>query len=302
MDTNKNDLQLKSYYAHAYLSLKDKDYDKAIRGFKYSIKNKVEVEKAVVGLICSYSCLGKYNRALVIFEKYEHFLVLNSSYRHMLIHDLSFLLLEDMSALKKQRDGYLSSFLFGRTMKKTFEEYNQDSSNILAIIFISYWYFITGRRPNDSNKILHTCLIFPTLDKEFRWKLLRRLAITDKELLNNSKIASTFKSIPKSIDSPEYIDQLILSTIYSKDLLKAQQRIIQSNELNHEFSNEVMWNYIKLTSENNEIDEQAVFFAKTLLHIGWMDSYVATVIRYGYDNKTPHSVKKDIEKLELFGL
>ncbi len=302
MSKNSTISELQSHYAFSYLSLKDGDYKRAIRGFNYSLKNNVEVEKSVIGLICAYSCSGKYQKAITIFEKHEHLLILNKSYRHMLIHDLSFLLYNDQTALHKLRDGYFSSFFLGLSMKRTLEEYELDKANVLAIIFLSYWYFVTGRRPNGANEILKTCLFFPTLDKDFRWKLLRRMAITNKELLNDTQIASKFSSIPKSIDSPEYVNQLILSSLFSKDLLSAQERIVQGKELDQSFSNEVMWNYIKLTVDLNAIDETTVFFARALLNSGWIDSYVSTSISFGYKNKSPYSTKKDIEKLQMFGL
>ncbi|MCK5811650.1 MAG: hypothetical protein KAG94_02010 [Clostridiales bacterium] len=302
MSDNRTINKLQSHYAFSYLSLKDGDYKQAIRGFNYSLKNNIEVEKSVIGLICAYSCLGKYQKAIVIFENHKHLLILNKSYRHILIHDLSFLLFKDQSALHKLRDGYFSSFLLGLSMKRTLDKYELDKSNVLAIIFLSYWYIVTGRRPDSADKILKTCLFFPTLDKDFRWKLLRRMSITNKELLNDTQIASKFSSIPKSIDSPEYVNQLILSSLFSKDLLSAQERIIQGKDLDQTFSNEVMWNYVKTTVELDAIDETTIFFARALLNIGWIDSYVSTAISFGYKSKSPYSAKKDIEKLQLFGL
>ncbi|MBN2853092.1 MAG: hypothetical protein JXQ23_10200 [Clostridia bacterium] len=299
-DSNKL-LQLKSHYAYSYLALKDRDYYSAIRGFRYSIKNSMEVEKSVIGMICAYSCLGKYIKAMAVFNQYEHLLILNKSFRHLLIHDLSFLLVNDSTSLKKLRDGYLSSMRLGKSMKKTNDFYEGNNANVLSIILLAYWYFMTGRRPKGDTDVFISCLHFPTLDKDFRWKLLRRLSITNKELLEDSMIASKFKSLPKTIDSPDYINQLILSSIYTRDLLQAQERITESKELDHTFSSEVMWNYIRLAVENSEIDETAVFFAKTLLHDGWIDSYVSQTIKYGFENKSAYSAEKDIERLQLFG-
>jgi len=301
MSNSKLTEKLKSYYAYAYLALKDKDYINAIRGFKFLIKNKIEVEKSVIGLICAYSCLGKYSKALEVFARNHHLLVLNKNFRHMLIHDLSFLLVNDTTALKKRRDSYFSSFFLGRSIKNTMDDYNNNNTNILAMILLSYWYFITGRRPNGANTILATCLHFPTLDKDFRWKLLRRLSITNNNLLSDTLIASKFQSIPKNIDSPDYLNQLILSSLYSNNLIQAQERITNAKALEHLFSNEVMWNYIRLSIDKNGIDETCVFFAQTLLQDGWIDSYVAKAIKYGITHNFSYSVENDLSKLQLLG-
>jgi len=290
------------YYAYSYLALNEKSYKSAISGFNYTIRKNIEVEKSAIGLICAYACIGNYKKALKIYDSFKEKIIFNTRLRHQLVKDLSYFLCRDTSAMKLQRQRYFSSIFLGRTMLRTHELYVEDSSNILTIIFMSYWHIFTGHVFEDMKTIADICIYFRTLDDTFRWKLLNRLAVEETELWDDETLAGMFNEIPEEVSSNDYINTLILSTIYSGNLEKARDNIEIYRNKGYVFTNEVMWNFIRLSVEEDEIDDLTVNFAKHLISEGWADSIIAEVIRYGYVNRSRYSVKKELNRLSYLNL
>ncbi len=294
--------EMLGYYAYSYLALSEKSYRSAISGFSYTIRKKIEVEKSAIGLICAYACLGNYRKALRTYEHFKETIIFNTRLRHQLVKDLSYFLCLDTSAMKLQRQNYLSSVFLNRTMEKTRNAYSEDPSNIVAIIFMSYWHIYTGHVFDGMKAITNSCLYFRTLDDSFRWKLLNRVAIEDKELWEDETLAGMFTEIPEEISSNEYINTLILSMMYSGDLEKARDNIEIYRNKGYVFTNDVMWNFVRMSVEEDEIDDLSVNFAKHLISEGWADSLIAEVIRYGYANRSRYSVKKELNRLSFLNL
>lgn len=299
-EQNKNDML--GYYAYSYLALSEKSYRSAISGFNYTIRKNVEVEKSAIGLICAYSCMGNYKKALKTYNMFKESIIFNNRLRHQLVKDLSYFLSQDTSALKLQSRNYFSSVMLNRAMIRTHEIYTEDASNIPAIIFMSYWHIFTGHVNDDIKGITDVCLFFRTLDDTFRWKLLNRVAVEETELWEDDTLAGMFNEIPEEVSSNEYINTLILSTIYSGDLEKSRDEIEIYRNKGYLFTNEVMWNFIRLSVEEDEIDDLTVNFAKHLISEGWADNIIAEVIRYGYANRSRYSVKKELNRLSYLNL
>ncbi|MFO7611781.1 MAG: hypothetical protein R6W99_04755 [Clostridia bacterium] len=294
--------EMLGYYAYSYLSLGQKNYRKAISGFNFTLSRNIEPEKSAIGLICAYSCLGNYMKALKVYDRYKDSIIFNTKFRHQLVKDMSYFLAMDTFALRLQRKGYFSSITLGRSMNRTHAAYMADTSNIAAIILISYWYIFTGHEFNDIKKITDACLYLPTLDDTFRWKLLNRAAIDDSSLLQDESLAALFTMIPGEVASNEYINTIILSMLYGGDLEKARNNIEIYRLKGLIFTNELMWNFIRLSVEEDEIDDLSINFAKHLISEGWADSLIAAVIRFGYANRSRYSVKKELNKLTYFNL
>lgn len=294
--------EMLGYYAYAYLALSEKNYRSAISGFNYTLRKNIEVEKSAIGLVCAYACIGNYKKALKTYESFKETIIFNARLRHQLVKDLSYFLCRDTSSLKFQRHNYFSSVVFGRTMQKTYDEYLKDTSNIPAIILMSYWHIFTGHVFENMKAITDVCIYFRTLDDTFRWKLLNRVAIEDKELWADETLAGMFSTIPEEVSSNEYVNTLILSTIYSGNLEKSRDNIEIYRNKGYVFTNDVMWNFIRLSVEEDEIDDLTVNFAKHLISEGWADSVIAEVIRYGYANRSRYSVKKELNHLSFLNL
>lgn len=294
--------EMLGYYAYSYLALSERSYRSAISGFNYTIRKNIEVEKSAIGLICAYACTGNYKKALKIYSSFRETIVFNSRLRHQLVRDLSYFLGNDTSSLKLQHQNYLSSVFFNRTMQKTYDEYVKDPSNIPAIIFMSYWHIFTGHVFDNMKTITDVCLFFRTLDDSFRWKLLNRVAVEDNSLWEDETLAGLFTDIPEEITSNDYINTLILSTIYSGNLEKSRDSIEIYRNKGYIFTNNVMWNFIKLSVEEDEIDDLTVNFAKHLISEGWADPIIAQVIRYAYANRSRYSVKKELNRLSFLNL
>jgi len=290
------------YYAYSYLALSEKNYRSAISGFNYTIRKNIEVEKSAIGLICAYACMGNYRKAIKTYDSFKETIISNTRLRHQLVKDLSYFLCLDTSAMKLQRQNYFAAIILNRTMQRTHAAYAEDSSNIPAIIFMSYWYIFTGHIYDDIKAITDICVYFRTLDDTFRWKLLNRVAVEEKELWEDETLAGMFNGIPEEISSNEYINTLILSTLYSGDLEKARDNIEIYRNKGYVFTNDVMWNFIRLSIEEDEIDDLSVNFAKHLISEGWADSLIAEVIRYGYANRSRYSVKKELNRLAYLNL
>lgn len=294
--------EMLGYYAYSYHALSEKNYRSAINGFTYTIRKKIEVEKSAIGLICAYACLGSYRKAIRTYDKFKDSIIFNTRLRHQLVKDLSYFLCLDTSAMKVQRKNYLSSVVLNRAMQKVHSVYMEDSSNIVAIIFMSYWHIFAGHVFDGMKNITESCLYFRTLDDVFRWKLLSRVAVENKELLEDETLAGMFTGIPEEISSNEYINTLILSMMYNGTLEKARDNIEIYRNKGYVFTNELMWNFVRMSVEEDEIDDLAVNFAKHLISEGWADSMIAEVIRYGYANRSRYSVKKELNRLAFLNL
>lgn len=290
------------YYAYSYLALSDENYRSAINGFNYTLRNKIEIDKSAIGLICAYACTGRYRKALKIYSSCKDAIIFNSRLRHQLVRDLSYFLAKDTSALKFKRRNYFSSVALSFHMNRTYEIYEADNSNIPAIILMSYWHINTGHIFENQEKFLNMCVYFRTLDNVFRWKLLSRIAVNNKDLWEDESLAAMFTEIPEEVTSSEYINTLILSILYNKDLEKSRNNIEIYRNKGHIFTNDVMWNFICLSVEEDEIDDLTVNFAKHLISEGWVDSIIAEVIRFGYANRSRYSVAKELKKLAFFNL
>jgi pentatricopeptide repeat protein len=299
---NSNMENLKGYYAYSYLTLSDGNYRNAVNGFKYTLKNGIEPEKSAIGLICAYSCLGNYNKALSLYNEYRDMLIFNMAIRHKLVTDLSYFLSKDQTALNLKRRNYLSSIRLNFIMNKICENHPADSANIVSIVFLSFWLAYAGYMCDSTAEAARNCLYMRTLDDGFRWKLLGRLSIEDKELLLDDDLAALFSDIPIEIASTDYINTLILSQLFKGNLENARNKIELYRNKGQIFTNELMWNFVKLSVEEDEVDDLTVNFAKHLIGEGWNDSYLAEVIRFGYANRTRYSVKKEINTLEYFDL
>ncbi len=300
--TDQSNNEMLGYYAYSYLALSEKNYRSAINGFNYTVRKNIEVEKSAIGLICAYACMGNYRKALKTYSSFKETIILNTQLRHRLVKDLSYFLCRDTSTLKLKKQNYFASIFLNRIMAKTHETYIEDSSNIPAIIFMSFWHIFTGRVFGDMKNITDICLYFRTLDDTFRWKLLNRVAIEDKELLDDDTLAGMFSGIPEEISSNEYINTLILSKLYKNELENARDSIEIYRNKGYLFTNDVMWNFIRLSVEEDEIDDLTVNFAKHLISEGWADSVIAEVVRYGYANRSRYSVKKEMNRLAYLNL
>jgi hypothetical protein len=294
--------EMLGYYAYSYLSLNEKNYKGAVSGFNYTLRKNIEVEKSAIGLVCAHSCLGHYKKALRVYDSYKESIIFNARLRHQLVKDLSYFLCRDTSAMKLQRQNYFSSIMLNRAMQKTHSIYVDDPSNIVAIILLSYWHIFTGHVFEDMKAIADVCVFFRTLDDAFRWKLLNRVAIENTDLWEDETLAGMFTEIPEEVSNNEYINTLILSMMYSSDLEKARDNIEIYRNKGYVFTNEVMWNFIRLSVEEDEIDDLSVNFAKHLISDGWADSYIAEVIRFGYANRSRYSVKKELNRLAYLNL
>ena len=298
---NNNDNN-QGYYAYSYLTLSDGHYRNAITGFKYTLKNHIEPEKSAIGLICAYGCMGNYNKAMALYDEFKERLVFTRALRHKLIRDLSYFLSRDISSLKLKRKNYFSSIRFNYIMNRICEKHPEDPSNIVSVILLSYWLAYTGFSCDSTPDAARTCLYMNSLDDGFRWKLLGRVSIEDKELLADDDLAALFSDIPEELTSTDYVNTLILSQLYKGNLEAGRNKIELYRNKGHIFTNEVMWNFVKLSVEEDEIDDLTVNFAKHLIAEGWADSYLAEVIRFGYANRTRYSVRKEINTLEYFDL
>ncbi len=299
---NKTTEEILGYYAYSCLALDEGRYSDAIDGFRYTIKRNTEVAKSAVGLICAYACSGKYNKALKTYSSYHESILFNTRLRHLLVRDLSYYLARDLSVLQKKRKNYFSSVLLNRSMEKTHSTYVENRLHIPAIILISYWHMYTGRFFENFEEIADTCLRMKTLDDSFRWRLLNRMALEDNSLWDDFSIASLFTGIPEEAYSSSYVNTLLLAIMFENDLEKARNNIDMLRSRGHIFTNEVMWNFIRLSVDEKEIDDLAVNFAKHLVLEGWADPYVSEVIHFGYANRSRYSVKKELDRLEFLGI
>ncbi|MFA5341094.1 MAG: hypothetical protein WC332_04870 [Clostridia bacterium] len=292
---------LKLYYSNSMMSLKEGDYEDAIKGFLYLINHGIEPQKSVLGIITAYSCLTRYSLAMRTYEKYKEYFTDNTSYRNMFIEMMTSLLMKETSYLKKNARGYFTGILMAKRMKDVHEAYLSDSNNLLAAILICFWYAVLGKRPHDTELMMKDFLHNGYIDDEFRWKLLEKLAITDKELMEDITIAGLFKRIPRYLDH-SYINLLLFSSLSGNDLSSAREKIEVQRMNGVELSDDVMWNYIDLCVENNDIDDLAVNFAKRLFAKGWIDPAVAKVFGYAKNHLNIYNVNNEMNALELFGI
>lgn len=300
--TKKPEPDLKGYYAYAYLALTDSHYRSAVNGFRYTLKNDIEPEKSIIGLICSYCCLGSYKKAMAVYRQYSESLVFDRTARHKLVNDLTYFLDRDVSALNLRRRNYLASIRLNYVMKRICEKHESDASNLVSLILLSYWLAYAGYSCSSTGEASMTCLYMKTLDDRFRWKLLSRMSVENKELLADDELAGLFTDIPEEMTSADYINTLIISKLYNGELESARNHIEIYREKGHVFTNELLWNFIKLSVDEDETDDLTVNFAKHLISEGWLDSYVAEVIRYGYANRTRYSVRRELNTLKLMNL
>ena len=294
--------QMKGYYAYSYLTLQDGNYRNAVNGFKYTLKNNIEPLKSAIGLVCAYCCMGNYRKALAVFDAHRDSLVFDKGLRHKLIRDLSYFLSRDVSALKLKRRNYFSSIRLNITMGRICEKHSEDPSGIVSVILLSYWLSYAGYTSDTTDDAAMQCLYMKTLDDRFRWKLLSRLSVENKELLLDDDLASLFSDIPEEVSSTDYINTLLLSIMYKGNLETARNNIEILRNKGQVFTNEVLWNFIKLSVEQGETDDLTVNFAKHLISEGWMDPYVAEAIRFGYANRTRYSVRNELRNLEYMNL
>ena len=188
-----------------------------------------------------------------------------------------------------------------KRMKLVHEAYLMDKNNLLTKILICYWYAVLGKRPHDTEQMMKDFLHNEFLDDEFRWKLLEKLSITDKELMEDISIAGLFKRIPRYLDH-SYINLLLFSSLSSNALISSREKIEVQRMNGIELSDDVMWNYIDLSVENNDIDDLSVNFAKRLFAKGWMDPAIGKVFRYAKDNLNIYNVNNEMKALDLFGI
>jgi tetratricopeptide (TPR) repeat protein len=292
---------LKLYYSNSMMSLKEGDYEDAIKGFLYLINHGIEPQKSVLGILTAYSCLTRYTIALKTYEKNKEYFTDNPLNTGMFIEIMTSLLMKETSYLKKNARGYFTAILMANRMKTVHEAYLSDKDNILAIILICYWYAVLGRRPHDTEQMMKDFLHNEFIDDEFRWKLLEKLSITDKDLMDDITIASLFKRIPRYLDH-SYINLLLFSNLSGNNLVSAREKIEVQRMNGVELSDDVMWNYIDLCVENNDIDDLAVNFAKRLFAKGWMDPAIGRVFRYAKNNLNIYNVTNETKALDLFGI
>lgn len=292
---------LKLYYSNSILSLNEGDYEEAIKGFLYLIKHGIEPEKSVLGIITAYACLTRYSQALKTYEQHKELFIGKSPYNTSFIELITPLLMKETSLLKKNSRGHFSGILMAKRMKDTQNIYTSDPQNLLARILICYWYAVLGKRPKDTEVMMKDFLVLEGVDDEFRWKLLEKLSITDKQLLEDITIAGMFKRIPRYLD-PAYINLLLFSDLSGNDLAQARENIEVQRMNGIEISDEVMWNYIDLSVTKDDIDDLTVSFAKRLFSKGWMDPAIAKVFRYAKDNLNMYNVNNELKALELFGI
>ena len=65
---------LKLYFSNSMISLKEGDYEHAIKSFSHLIDQGIEPQKSVIGLITAYSCLTRYPAALSCMKRIRIFL------------------------------------------------------------------------------------------------------------------------------------------------------------------------------------------------------------------------------------
>ncbi|MDD4543068.1 MAG: hypothetical protein PHY13_04775 [Clostridia bacterium] len=292
---------LKLYYSNSMISLKDGDYDEAIKGFKYLIKHGIEIQKSVLGLITAYSCITRYNNALKIYEEHKEFFTGKTPYKGMFVEIMTALLIKESTLLKKNTRGYLTGIITARRMKEVYEAYLVNPENLLCIVLICYWYAVLAKRPKDTEQMMVRFVNDEHIEDEFRWKLLEKLAITDKQIMEDITIAGKFKRIPRYLDH-SYVNLLLFSSLSSNNLIIARENIEVQRMNGVQLSDDVMWNYLDLCVENDDIDDLAVNFAKRLFSKGWMDPVIAKVLRYAKDNLNIYNVKNEMKSLELFGI
>lgn len=292
----------RGYYAYAYLNLTDANYRSAIDGFRYTLRNNIEPAKSVIGLICTYCCLGNYKKALSYYDEYNESIIFNNGLRHKLVNDLSYFLSKDVSALKLKRRNYLSSIRINYTMNRICEMHTGNPSNIVSMILLGYWLAYAGFSCEPTAEAARNCVYMKTLDDTFRWKLLGRLSVDDKSLSSDDDLAALFTEIPEEVSSTDYVNTLIISKLFKGDLESARNSIEIYRNKGHIFTNEVMWNFVKLSVDEDETDDLTVNFAKHLISEGWVDSYIAEVIRFGYANRSRYSVRREMNILEYYGL
>ncbi|MGI6505383.1 MAG: hypothetical protein ACOX2V_03210 [Clostridia bacterium] len=292
---------LKLYFSNSMISLKEGDYEHAIKGFSNLIDHGIEPQKSVIGLITAYSCLTRYPAALKLYEKNKDIFIGNPSNRNMLVETMTTLLMKETSLLKKNARGSLSAVFMAKRMKAVHEAYLADKDNLLAIILICYWYAVLGARPYETEQMMKDFLHNEYVDDEFRWKLLEKLAITDKELMDDITIAGMFRRIPRYLDH-SYINLLLFSHLCGDDFASAREKIEVQRMNGVELSDDVMWNYINSSVENNDIDDLSVNFAKRLFAKGWMDPVIGQVFRYAKNNLNIYNVTNETKALDLFGI
>jgi G:T/U-mismatch repair DNA glycosylase len=292
---------LKLYYSYSGICLRDGDYKEAEKGFRYLLEHGIEPQKSAMGLITAYACSTKYAAALKAYEKYKEYLTGPDTNRDMFLDMLTGHLMRETSLLKKYVRGYVSGFKMAGKMKKTNEVYMGNKQNLLAQILLSYWYAVLGKRPYNSEEMLKQCLEYKALDNEFRWKLLEKLAVTDKTLMEDTSIASLFTKIPRFVDR-DYINLLLFTSLCKSDLAEARDKIEVQRMNGVELTNDVLWNYLELCVDKGDIDDLAVSFAKRLFAKGWVDPVIAEVFRYAKSNLTKHNVSNELDALELYGM
>jgi hypothetical protein len=292
---------LKLYYSYSGICLRDGDYIEAEKGFKYLLEHGIEPQKSAMGLITSYACSTKYPAALKAYEKYKEYLTGSDTNRDMFVEMITGHLMRETSLLKKYVRGYVSGFKMAGKMKKTNEIYLGNKKNLLAQILLSYWYAVLGKRPYNSEEMLKQCLEYKALDNEFRWKLLEKLSVTDKTLMEDTSIASLFTKIPRFVDR-DYINLLLFTSLCNSDLAEARDKIEVQRMNGVELTNDVLWNYIELCVDKGDIDDLAVSFAKRLFAKGWVDPVIAEVFHYAKSNLTKHNVSNELNALDLYGI
>jgi hypothetical protein len=95
---------------------------------------------------------------------------------------------------------------------------------------------------------------------------------------------------------------LLFSSLSSNALISSREKIEVQRMNGIELSDDVMWNYIDLSVENNDIDDLSVNFAKRLFAKGWMDPAIGKVFRYAKDNLNIYNVNNEMKALDLFGI
>lgn len=299
--TNKPIIDTTQSYPACLLALRNRDYKEAIVGFKNLLKYQAEPFRSFWGLITAYSCIGEYKKVVDLCEQHEDYLYNDSFDSKREVRLLTSLLMQETALLKKNYRATMTSYFFLQKMKDIFKAYEQDSKNPIYQILISYWYCVLGLKSENTEDAFLKVLYYDFIDDEFRWKLLEKMSLEKKELLEDINLARKFKKIARYIDGG-YINLLLYVSLISEDLSISRDKIEIQRFNGVEISNEVMWNYLDLVNDKNEIDDLAVNFAKQLFSRGWIDQIIANIFFYASENLNIYNVENELKALEFFGL
>lgn len=260
--------------------------------YKYlldNIKNNQDLENKILKIIYpiyyKYELYIKNKSAKYIFIKdleintiKEYEILQNKVYIDSISGDFSYYLFDETKKELLNSEIIIKKFIQDNSTKISLKFYLKGYINDFVLINLGKYFLKTNKIDKTFLPILLDILNIQYLDKHFKIKILQLIANIYYLKENFQKATYYFKQIPENQIDYKYIDNLLMSYVYSLEFEKAIQIIIKNS---HIISDETLYIVLRSVSEDDKNDEILAPFIYEMLMKSKIDNlFIEIVLKY----------------------